>query len=150
MVALFSRVLAKSSEPASLKPQNSKKLAITTLKDNERPQSSCSSIQKLKAEGSKAKRLRAKHEREEAKKLGLQSSQLAGLLNNSNATLQTLQNFTIQLELAGELPHASPYKTRRRGVVGAESKVAAAPTAPSPPPKTTTRGRTIKIPQRFK
>ncbi|CAE7221396.1 DDE 1 domain containing protein [Pyrenophora teres f. teres] len=116
MVALFSGVLAKSSEPASLKPQNSKKLAITTQKDNERDLKAAPlAYKKLKAEGSKAKRLRAKHEREEAKKLGLQSSQLAGLLNNSNATLQTLQNFTIQLELAGELPHASPYK--KQGVV---------------------------------
>ncbi|EFQ85958.1 hypothetical protein PTT_18934, partial [Pyrenophora teres f. teres 0-1] len=31
-----------------------------------------------------------------------------------------------------------------------QSEAAAAPTAPPPTPKTTTRGRTIKLPQKFK
>ncbi|CAE7020042.1 hypothetical protein PTTW11_02997 [Pyrenophora teres f. teres] len=104
----------RARELEATKQQEAEQLQLQ--KDNERDLKAAPlAYKKLKAEGSKAKRLRAKHEREEAKKLGLQSSQLAGLLNNSNATLQTLQNFTIQLELAGELPHASPYK--KQGVV---------------------------------
>ncbi|CAE7003081.1 DDE 1 domain containing protein [Pyrenophora teres f. teres] len=108
------RKVQRARELEATKQQEAEQLQLQ--KDNERDLKAAPlAYKKLKAEGSKAKRLRAKHEREEAKKLGLQSSQLAGLLNNSNATLQTLQNFTIQLELAGELPYASPYK--KQGVV---------------------------------
>ena len=40
--------------------------------------------------------------------------------------------------------------TKRRCVVAAQSSVEPAPPQPPPPAKTTSRGRTIKIPEKFK
>lgn len=45
---------------------------------------------------------------------------------------------------------AAPKSTKKRCVVGAESGVDVPSPLPQPPPKTTTRGRQIKVPQKFK
>ena len=46
--------------------------------------------------------------------------------------------------------NAAPKPTKKRRVVGAESGVNVPSPLPQPPPKTTTRGRQIKVPQKFK
>jgi hypothetical protein len=122
----------------------------------------------------RARRLgNAKRSRKNSKKLTMASSKLQldymrkrwrrsarrGLQNWRRARSKKQQRDAATSQKSRDTPNkgkrkasqsAAPKSTKKRRVVGAESGVDVPSPLPQPPPKTTTRDRQIKVPQKFK
>jgi hypothetical protein len=88
-----------------------------------------------KEKEAKAKKLKEARERKQWEKDTATSQKSCDTLNKGKRKASPSQNSDA---------------AKRRSVVGGTSGEVAAPRPPSPPPKHTTRGRQIKLPEKFK